>query len=143
MLMKIVAVFLLFLAGGLCHAQVIGIDIDTSPTKSMNTGKDILSSMFDKYKQGPCRSYIFSQKNTHYRNDSIVGHSEWHEFIEFPNKFRINFGDSIKGNFVVFKNDSAYNYRNFGLKNKRYDANTLLLLLGGMYYRDFEDVIAR
>ena len=140
--MKKIILFCLMLTGSL-GAQVIGIDIDTSPSKSMNTGKDILSSMFDKYKQGPCPSYIFSQRNTHYRNDSVIGHSEWHEFIEFPDKFRINFGDSTKGNFVIFKNDSVYNYRNFELKSKRYDANTLLLLLGGMYYRNFDDVIAR
>jgi hypothetical protein len=141
--MKILFLVCLFFISGLCGAQVIGIDIDTSPSKSVSTGKDILSSMYDKYKQGPCRSYIFSQKNTHYRNDSIVGHSEWHEFIEFPDKFRINFGDSAKGNFVIFKNDSSYSYRNFMLKKTGYDANTLLLLLGGMYYRNFEDVIAR
>lgn len=141
--MKAFVLFLSFFAASICYSQVIGIDIDTSPSKSMSTGKDILSSMFDKYKQGPCRSYIFSQKNTHYRNDSVVGHTEWHEFIEFPDKFRINFGDSTKGDFVVFKNDSAYNYRGFNLKNTRYDANTLLLLLGGMYYRSFDDVIAR
>jgi hypothetical protein len=141
--MKKIILFCLLVSCSLFRAQVIGIDIDTSPSRSMNTGKDILSSMFARYKQGPCPSYIFSQRNTHYRNDSIVGHSEWHEFIEFPDKFRINFGDSTKGNFVIFKNDSAYNYRNFNLKSRRYDANTLLLLLGGMYYRPFDDVITR
>ncbi len=136
-------IFLLLIFPFAFTAQVIGIDIDTSPSKSVSTEKDVLSTMFDKYKNGPCRAYTFSQKNTHYRNDSIVGNSEWHEAIEMPDKFRINFGDTAKGNFVVFKNDSSYSYRNFALKKKKYDSNTLLLLLGGMYYREFNDVISR
>lgn len=125
-------------------AQVIGIDIDTSsPKVKFETGKDVITFMHQKYKEGPCKSYTFSQKNTHYRNDSIVGNSEWHEYIEFPDKFRIDFGEKSEGNFVIFKNDSSYRYKNNTLKKVNYNTNTLLLLLGGMYYRDLKDVMTR
>ncbi len=124
-------------------AQVIGLDIDTAPKMKFETGKDVLNAMHQKYKNGPCRSYTFSQKNTHYRNDSIIGKSEWHEAIELPDKFRINFGTPESGNFVIFKNDSSYRYKNNQFKKKKEDVNILLLLLGGMYYREFPDGISR
>lgn len=124
------------------HAQVISIDIDTDPS-SFKTGDDVLGHIHQKYKSGPCKAYTFSQKNTHYRNDSVSGHSEWHESIEFPDKFRIDFGDKSSGNFVVFRNDSSFRYKKGELLGKKYDDNILLLLLGGMYYRDLQDVTAR
>ncbi len=140
--MKFLQLIILFLSAGVLNAQVIGVRFDVG-NDIPKTGVDVLSRLYKKYKQGPCKAYTFSQKNTHYRNDSVIGQSEWHEAIEFPDKFRINFGDSAQGNFVVFKNDSSYNYRNFQFKKSSYNSNTLLLLLGGMYYRDFNEVIVR
>lgn len=107
------------------------------------TGTDILRSVHKKYYQGPCKIYTFSQKNTLYKNDTVSGHSEWHEAIEFPDKFRIDFGDRKAGNFVVFKNDSVFNYKNREMVSSRPDSSTLLLLLGGMFYRKLDDVLNR
>ncbi|MES2763979.1 MAG: hypothetical protein V4677_17315 [Bacteroidota bacterium] len=126
------------------NAQVISLDIEAgAPKTKFENGKDVVDFMYQKYRQGPCKAYTFSQKNTHYRNDSIIGYSEWHEFVEFPDKFRINFGDKALGDFVIFKNDSSYRYKNNELKRTNYNTNNLLLLLGGMYYREVPDVIAR
>lgn len=109
----------------------------------MKDGADVLEAMHQRYRFGPCKIYAFSQKNTHYKNDTVTGHSEWHEVIAFPDKFRIDFGDKSKGNFVVFKNDSVFNYKAGQLAKVRADSNSLLLLLGGMYYRELPDVKAR
>lgn len=105
--------------------------------------KELLQTMHKRYYQAPCKIYTFSQKNTHYKNDTVSGHSEWHESIEFPDKFKIEFGSKGSGNFVVFKNDSVFNYQKNKFLKSRADSNTLLLLLGGMYYRSLEDVIER
>jgi outer membrane lipoprotein-sorting protein len=136
--------FLIFVLLGMCQAraQVISLSIDTD-SPSFKTGDDVLSHLHRKYKNAPCKAYTFSQKNTHYRNDSITGHSEWYESIEFPDKFRIDFGEKAAGNFVIFKNDSSYRYKKGELSGRKYDENILLLLLGGMYYRDLQDVTAR
>jgi hypothetical protein len=112
-------------------------------TSVIRTAKVLLEQMHQRYYKGPCKIYTFSQKNTHYRNDSVVRHSEWHEAVEFPDRFRINFGDGAAGNFVIFKNDSVFNYKENKLVKMRADPNTLLLLLGGMYYRELPDVQAR
>ncbi|MBI3518008.1 MAG: hypothetical protein HY062_01440 [Bacteroidetes bacterium] len=142
MMYKLIVILLFFAMYG--KAQVIGLDIDAgSPKLTFKTGKDVIDFLYQKYKQGPCQLYTFSQKNTHYRHDSIIGHSEWHEYIEFPDKFRIDFGKTEEGNFVIFKNDSSYRYKNNQLKKVNYDSNILLLLLGGMYYRELPDVFNR
>lgn len=116
---------------------------DTVPSKHYNSGTALLTAMYVKYKNGPCKSYTFSQKNTHYKGDTISGRSLWHEAVDFPDKFRIRFGEKSAGNYVVFKNDSAYHYKAGKLVKQRRDENTLLLLLGGMYYRTFEDALLR
>lgn len=107
------------------------------------TGSDVVALMHKKYYLGPCKCYTFSQKNSHYRNDSLIRHSEWHEAIEYPDKFRINFGDKAEGSFIVFKHDSAFTYKKNTLHRARPDTNNLLLLIGGMYYRKLDDVLHR
>lgn len=106
-------------------------------------GTDIIKSVHKKYYQGPCKIYTFSQKNTHYKGDTISGYSEWYEAIEFPDKFRIDFGNRQAGNFVIFKNDSVFNYKKSELVSMRSDSSTLLLLLGGMFYRKLDDAMNR
>lgn len=103
----------------------------------------VIKAVHKKYYQAPCKCYTFSQKNTHYKADTVSGHSEWYEAIEFPDKFRIDFGDKAGGNFVIFKHDSVFNYKKGELVKTRSDSSSLLLLLGGMFYRDLNDVLAR
>lgn len=131
-----------------CHfilrAQMLSIDMDSDSKKPFfKTGADVINYLNETYKAGPCKAYTFSQKNTHYRNDSIIGTSRWFESIEFPDKFRIDFDSLTSGNFVIFKNDSSYRYKKTKAVKSSYNANTLLLLLGGMYYREAKDVNER
>jgi len=111
--------------------------------QSYKSGEALIKAMHKKYYQGPCKCYTFSQRNTHYKADTISGRSEWHEEINFPDFFRINFGDVSKGNFVIFRNDSSLNYKANKLVKVGLDTNSLLLILGGMYYRSLDDVIFR
>lgn len=140
-------IYYVLLACSLCinaFSQVFtfGLDDDQEGPK-FATGKQLLGHMHKKHKGAYCHYYTFSQKNTHYRNDSVVGHSEWYEAIGFPDKFRIDFGDKAAGNFVIFRNDSSYSYRAHKLVKSKYDDNALLLLLGGMYYRSEDEVLRR
>lgn len=140
--MKTVLIIVVLFLAFYSKAQVISLGYDASSAVP-KTGDDVLYRLYKKHKEAPCKAYTFSQKNTHYKNDSVTGYSVWHEAIEFPDKFRIDFGDKAEGNFVIFKNDSSYNYRKFELKKIAYNPNILLLLLGGMYFREFNDVILR
>jgi hypothetical protein len=111
--------------------------------KSYNKGTDLIKAIHTKYYKGPCKAYTFSQKNTHYNNDTVIGNSEWHEAVEFPDKFRIQYGKKENGRYIVFKNDSVFNFKNHELHRSGRDTNTLLLLLGGMFYRELNDVFHR
>ena len=44
---------------------------------------------------------------------------------------------------MIFRNDSVFNYKNHKLVKKEKDENDLLLLLGGMYFRSYEEVVVR
>jgi len=111
--------------------------------QNFKEGTMLLKKMHDQYSYKPCRSYSFSQKNTHYKNDTVSGHSEWHENIEFPDKFRIVFGSPEDGNRILFRNDSVFRYRKNILLRSGRDSSSLLLILGGMYYRPYNDVLER
>src|SRR5687767_4838355 len=114
-----------------------------SSVNAQNSGTELLKQIHTKYYQAPCKAYTFSQKNIHYGDDTITGRSEWNEAVEFPDKFIIHFKDKKAGNFVLFRNDSVYNYKNGKQIKSRQDTNTLLLLLGGMFYRPYNEVLQR
>lgn len=125
------------------HAQVISFGIESDGGQDFSSGYELIKLMHNKFKYKPCKSYSFSQNNILYKNDSVLGKSVWHEYVEFPDKFRIDFNEKAGGDFVIFRNDSSLNYKNFKLIKANQDTNTLLLLLGGMYYRDLGDIYKR
>lgn len=107
-------------------------------------GEVLLKAMHDKYSGKYCRTVTFDQKTLRYdTNHAVSGTSYWYEWISYPDKFRIDYGTKYGGNCVIFRNDSVFNYRDHKLVKSGPDENDLLLLLGGMYFRKFEDVEAR
>lgn len=107
-------------------------------------GRYMLYKMYHRYHGHWQRSLKFIQQTDSYNNDTITGSETWYETIVYPRSFRIDFGMPSKGNCVLFRNDSAYNYRNSKLVKSRVDSNELLFILGGMYHaHSFEQVKAR
>jgi hypothetical protein len=115
----------------------------SSQAAGQSSSPELLKAMHSRYYGKVCKSYTFSQRNTHYNNDTVSGNSTWHELVSFPDRFTIFFGDTAKGNYVHFRNDSVYSFRHRELIKAGADSNVLLLLLGGMYYRQIDDVAAR
>src|ERR1700761_3509462 len=107
------------------------------------TGEELLRAMHKKYYNNYCKTVQFEQKTIRYKDDAVTDTAYWYEWISYPDKFRIDFGTKFGGNCVIFKNDSAYTYKKHKLAKVRADENDLLLLLGGMYFRNFEDVLTR
>jgi len=123
--------FLLLVSGSAVFAQY-------------ENGEDLLRAMHKKYYNNYCQTITFDQRTTRYDTSGMVTDTTWwYEWISYPDKFRIDFGKKFGGNCVIFKDDSAYNYRNHKMVKKYRDENDLLLLLGGMYYRPFDSVVAR
>jgi hypothetical protein len=107
------------------------------------TGEELLAAMHKKYYQNYCKTVQFEQKTIRYKDGMVTDTAYWYEWINYPDKFRIDIGVKFGGNGVIFKNDSAYSYKKHQLVKTRADANDLLLLLGGMYFRKFDDVKTR
>jgi hypothetical protein len=106
------------------------------------TGKDLIISLHKKNSGKPCKTLAFKQ-TTSWPQDTARKPMTWTEYLEYPDKLRIEFGDSTKGNYAVFKNDSAFRHKNFLLVSKSEDKNLIMLLLGGMYFRKLPDVLQR
>lgn len=104
---------------------------------------EVLKKMHDRYFGKWYKTFSFNQTTEVYRNDSLKRTEIWYENIEFPNNFRIDFGNPDSGNAVIFKNDSSYLFKNSQKTGVRPDNDDLLFLLGGMYFYPFNDVIAK
>ena len=105
-------------------------------------GKALISAMHKKNVGKYCNTLTFKQTTNRYRDGGLQS-EVWTEYLEFPDKLRIDIGDTSKGNFMIFKNDSAYRFSNKKLKSAERDSNLIMLLLGGIYHRPIKDVLKR
>ena len=105
--------------------------------------EDVLKDMHKRYAGKWYKSFTFTQTTEQYKNDSLTKTSTWYEYIIFPDKFRIDFGDKKEGNSVLYVKDSVYNFRKNKLIYKGYDNDNLTFLLGGMYSYSFDSVKAK
>lgn len=107
------------------------------------TSEQVLKQMYDRYTNKWYRTLTFTQTTESYKNDSLVKTAIWKEAIMFPDKFRIDFGDLKNGDAVIFRNDSAYNFKKGKLSNARIDKDDLTFLLGGLYFYPFNEVLIK
>lgn len=107
------------------------------------TAKDVIKMMHEKYAGKWYKTFSFNQTTEIYKNDSLVNTQTWNEYIQFPENFRIDFGNAEGGNSVIFRNDSSYLFKNNKLVRANYSPNDILFLLGGMYFYPLDTTIAK
>lgn len=112
------------------------------PEKIIST-QALIKAMQKAYSGRWSKTITFVQYNTHFQNDTIKNTSVWYEAIEYPDKFRIDFGKPSEGNAVIFANDSVYNFKAGQLKSKRRQPNNLMLLAGGIYFLPADQALQR
>jgi hypothetical protein len=99
------------------------------------SGRDIIQQMHDRYAGKWYRSFTFNQTTEVYRNDSLKKTQTWYEFIRFPDRFRMDFGDADSGNAAIFRGDSCYRFGKGQLRSTTINNNEgLIFLLGGMFF---------
>lgn len=108
----------------------------------LKTGDQLLRAMWKKYNGKPARCVTFTQKTTRAGKAGNY-QATWYENICYPDKFRIDFDTFPSPRAVIFRNDSHFVIRNGEVVKKNEEKNELLLLLGGMYFRKLDDVMAR
>ncbi|MGN6604692.1 MAG: hypothetical protein ACTHK8_19700 [Ginsengibacter sp.] len=109
----------------------------------IQSGKELITKIHQVYAGKWYKSFQFKQTTERYRNDSLISSQVWTEHIQFPENFRIDFGDVDSGNAVIFKNDSSYIFTNGKLMRTSYYPNDLLFLLGGIYFYPLDTAIAK
>jgi len=106
------------------------------------SGRAIVKQMHDRYSGKWYQSFTFVQTTEVYRNDSLRSTQTWHEFIRFPDRFRMDFGPADSANAVIFRGDSAYRFRNGQLRSTMINNNEgLIFLLGGMFFYPLDQTI--
>lgn len=99
------------------------------------SGKDIVQRMYYHYGGKWYKTFTFSQTTEMYRGDSLHRSQTWYEFIRFPDRFRMDFGDADSGNAAIFRGDSCYRFHNGRMVSATINNNEgLIFLMGGMYF---------
>lgn len=112
------------------------------PFSKNNNSEDVLAKMYKQYAGKWMKSFSFSQTTERYRNDSLINTSTWYEHIVYPDKFRIDFGDTTSGNAAIITKDSVYSFRNGILAITSLNDDDLTFILGGMYFYPYDSVKA-
>lgn len=107
---------------------------------AQKNGQDILQKMKDRYAGKFPAAITFTQTNTHYRADTAWQQTVWEEYIEYPDKFRI---DRPNKQTLLFVRDSLFDIQAGKLAMSIPYPNNLLLLLGGLHHRSLADVSER
>ena len=112
-------------------------------SKKISSAQSLLEAMQSKYAGKWSRTITFVQHNVHYQADTIQNTSVWYEAIEYPDKFRIDFGELKEGNAVIFANDSVFNFKIGKSVAKRQQVNNLMLLAGGIYFVSIDEALSK
>jgi hypothetical protein len=109
-----------------------------------NSARELVHDMYLDIREEPLEAFTFKQETIRYRGDTLTGDTSiWYEVIQYPDKFRIDFGHPEAGNAVIYKSDSAFVFREGILQTARYEPMPLLFLEGGMLFYPFDEVMSR
>ncbi|MEE1945809.1 hypothetical protein VRU48_11875 [Pedobacter sp. KR3-3] len=114
---------------------------------AFNTGAQTLSKDFREihqkfYGKWP-KTITFTQQTGFYKADTLNRTQTWYEAGIFPRLFRIDFGEPKEGNSVIYRGDTAYNFRQGKASQPVVNPNILIYLLGGMYYDKADEVFKK
>ena len=115
-----------------------------SSKKEINSSEALIQAMHEKYKGKWFDQFTFVQETIKY--DSAGNESEtsiWYEAIDYPKKFRIDYGPLSEGNAVIFDKDSVWIFKENNFIKKAYSPREFLLMKGGLYHLSVEETITQ
>ena len=108
----------------------------------VNSSVELLREMNKKYRGKWFDQFTFVQETIKY--DSAGNETEksiWYEAIDYPKKFRIDFGPLNAGNAVIFDKDSVWVFKENKFTRKAYAPREFLLMKGGLYHLTVDETI--
>ena len=130
------SVFIGLLVLGSCAAS------KKSVKNNLNNTTELLQAMNDKYKGKWFDQFTFVQETIKF--DSTGNETEksiWYEAIDYPKKFRIDYGPLSAGNAVIFDKDSVWVFKENKFVRKAYSPREFLLMKGGLYHLTVDETI--
>jgi hypothetical protein len=103
----------------------------------------LISKMHARSATNWVKSFTFVQSTYRYQPDNTIDTVLWYETVSYPDKFRIDFGEPSLGNGVIYRQDSAYQFKQFELVGARPEVNDLLLLTGAEQVYTVDTTLAR
>ena len=79
--------------------------------RGINTGEDVVSSMYKKYQGKWYKTLTFVQKTIHHNPDGTSRSEIWYEALNAPGSLRIDIDPAEKGNGILFTNGQIYQFR--------------------------------
>jgi len=111
--------------------------------KNINSTHNLIKTMKAKYDGKWFKNFIFKQRTNNFdKNGEPTKPVIWYESVSYPNSFRID-RDISKGNYVIYRNDSVYSFKQDSLINKGIEPQEHLLFKGGLYFMDTEKVLEK
>lgn len=96
---------------------------------TITSADQLLDVMHDRYARSWYKNLTFVQKSTSLRPDGTTSRVEtWYEAGAIPGRLRIDLGDPSKGNGVLYRGDSVYQFQEGKLVDKRLGRNPLMIL---------------
>lgn len=95
----------------------------------ITSADQLLDAMHERYAGTWYRNLTFVQKSTSLRPDGTVSRVEtWYEAGSMPGKLRIDLGEPSRGNGVLYRGDSVYQFQEGRLVDRRAGRNLLMTL---------------
>ncbi len=106
--------------------------VQISMAQITSTGQ-LLDAMQVKNRTSWFKEFTFTQETITYDQSGAVRDTAiWYEAVSYPDHFRIDYND--KGQFVIFRNDSSYRFKDYEFQSDRLEPQEFLLFKGGMYF---------
>jgi len=89
-------------------------------------------------------AFTFVQETIRFNKDGSPRDTNiWYEAIDYPDRFRIDYGDLSNGDAQLFRRDSAYQFKGGELVKSDYNPQEFLLMKGGLYHYETEEVLEK
>ncbi len=133
------------------HFLVIGIAVTISFTAckrnfskvEINSSEQLFQVMKDKNDNKWFQHFTFKQVTLRYDTlGDLTDSTIWHEAVSYPGYFRID-RDTLEKNYVIFRNDSTYQFRSDTLFDATDKPSEHLVFKGGLYFMPIEKSIGK
>ena len=116
--------------------------IPSNNQTTIKSSADLITAMHKKYKGKWFKQFTFVQETYSIdENGKETDQSIWHEAIEYPKNFRIDYGPLSEGNTNIYGKDSVWSFREGKLKIVKYAPREFLLMKGGLYHLTVEETL--